>query len=86
MNPKNATRLKMVGRWREEEVAERLRKPASDTEAGGLGSAGDRPGDREVPAPAGRGLSPPRALKGARTPREVPTIERSSAEAAGHTV
>jgi len=39
-NPKSATCLKMAGRWREEEVAERLGKPASDTEAGGMGTAG----------------------------------------------
>lgn len=39
-NPKSATCLKMAGRRGEEEVAERLRKPASDTEAGGMGTVG----------------------------------------------
>jgi len=41
----------MAGRRREEEVAERLRKPASDTVAGGLGPADDSgqlEGHREV--------------------------------------
>jgi hypothetical protein len=37
-NPKSATCLKMAGRRREEEVAERLGKPVSDTEAGGVGT------------------------------------------------
>jgi len=31
----------MVGRWREEEVAERLEKPVSGTVVGGVGPAGE---------------------------------------------
>jgi hypothetical protein len=37
-NPRSATHLKMVGWRREEEVAERLGKPASDIEADGQGT------------------------------------------------
>jgi hypothetical protein len=36
----SATHLKMVGRQRDEEVAERLKEPASGTVANGLGSVG----------------------------------------------
>ena len=38
----NATCLKMAGRRREKQVAERLRKPVSGTVAGGVGPAGGR--------------------------------------------
>jgi hypothetical protein len=38
----NVTGLKMAGRRREEQVAERLRKPVSGTVAGGVGPAGGR--------------------------------------------
>jgi hypothetical protein len=43
-NPRSATCLKMAGRRREEEAAERWRKPVSGTVVGGVGSAGAIPG------------------------------------------
>jgi hypothetical protein len=49
MNPTNATHLKMVGRRGEEEVAERLRKPVSDTVVGRVGPAGRNPGKTGEP-------------------------------------
>jgi len=39
-NPRSATCLKMAGRRREEEAAERLRKPASGTVVGSMGAVG----------------------------------------------
>jgi len=36
----SATCLKMTGRYQEEQVAERLRKPASGTVVGGVGATG----------------------------------------------
>jgi hypothetical protein len=52
-NPTSVTGLKMVGRWAEEEAAERLGKPASGTVAGGMGPAGEtgcEPGTWTLPA------------------------------------
>ena len=69
VNPRSATHLKMVGRRREEQVAERLRKPVSGAVAGGVGPAGGTWATRSWT------LSPD-ALKGNETPGEVPHVER----------
>jgi hypothetical protein len=45
-NPMSVTHPKMVGRWRKEKAAERLRKPASGAVAGGVGTASGLPGNR----------------------------------------
>jgi hypothetical protein len=50
----DATRLKMAGRRREEEAAERLGKPVSGTVAGGVGSAGGLPANRAADWATGR--------------------------------
>jgi len=71
-NPRSATHLKMVGRRREEQVAERLRKPVSGTVVGGVGPAGGTWATRTWT------LSPD-ALKGTETPGEVPHVERHEA-------
>jgi len=52
-NPKSATCLKMAGRWREEEAAERLGKPVSGTVAGGMGPAGATPAQGSNPRTTG---------------------------------
>lgn len=87
-NPRSATCLKMAGRRREEEAAGRLGKPVSGAEAGSVGAGGKprgtgvaRAGNRER-----RGFPPPDALKGQRTPGEVPSAERLWAGTSGKTV
>jgi hypothetical protein len=42
-NPRSATCLKMAGGWKEQEAAERLRKPGSGVVAGWVGSVGRFP-------------------------------------------
>lgn len=49
-NPMSVTCLKMTGRWGEEKTAVRLRKPASGTVVGGVGPAGEYPGNRVAAA------------------------------------
>jgi hypothetical protein len=76
-NPTNVTCLKMTGRQREEQVAERLRKPVSGTVASGVGPTGQRhfgfriKVDGFLVKQEERGLSLPVCVEGARNPMRV---------------
>lgn len=84
-NPRSETHLKKVGRQREEQIAKRLRKPASGTVADDVGVVGAIPAKPE-------GLSSDRQdvdslflmrCRDRKTPREVPKVERLWAGTSG---
>jgi hypothetical protein len=86
-NPKSATCLKMAGRRGEEEVAERLGKPVSDTEAGGVETAGSPWATGGATGqPDGSWTLSTSSAEGARNPRRGAVDRRIAARLSGNTV